>query len=511
MSKRENRVNGSAKILGLCLFYMPFLLFILLMLLSFFCSPSAEDLAINYFSYKPGIIAFIKQFYHNEGSRYFSFSLVTILCHGRFILEHYYIVPLALFLSFWAAMYGIINTIARVLRIDLKSISKAWVTTFLCLTFCSVIFEMSSFFYWTSGSITYLPSFIFFLLLLQVLLRSFMPGDFKRFTQYFLCGVLIFCIAGCNEIALYFLMLFLIWAQCIHFSVHKRLGAVLNFLLVIAFFCAFFLILPSGVAHRAGNYGLNFSISKGSLVSLGYTGRIFIKIISSPLSWITMALSFIAGTVTVDPIKRILSGKILFRPIVIILLLALFLLSFYFMISIFSGEMLAPRANNLIIAFSFSVTLLACYSYGFQNNVKFNLEYLFNCTAIRLLILLIIAGSLFVHFTVYNSFTGLIYHKVMKSRIDAIQQALRNGRERVVLHSYSEDFARQSKILLPAEFYPAFKKIIKENDDWMHFQDPVADTNLYIHYYAEYHQIDTIHYLGKDYERIGLIKGRNLE
>jgi hypothetical protein len=224
-----------------------------------------------------------------------------------------------------------------------------------------------------------------------------------------------------------------------------------------------------------------------------------------------MALSFIAGTVTVDPIKRILSGKILFRPIVIILLLALFLLSFYFMISIFSGEMLAPRANNLIIAFSFSVTLLACYSYGFQNNVKFNLEYLFNCTAIRLLILLIIAGSLFVHFTVYNSFTGLIYHKVMKSRIDAIQQALRNGRERVVLHSYSEDFARQSKILLPAEFYPAFKKIIKENDDWMHFQDPVADTNLYIHYYAEYHQIDTIHYLGKDYERIGLIKGRNLE
>jgi hypothetical protein len=45
--------------------------------------------------------------------------------------------------------------------------------------------------------------------------------------------------------------------------------------------------------------------------------------------------------------------------------------------------------------------------------------------------------------------------------------------------------------------------------DWMHFQDPVQDTALYIHYYAEYHHIDTIWFLGTDYERIGLMTKEN--
>ena len=45
--------------------------------------------------------------------------------------------------------------------------------------------------------------------------------------------------------------------------------------------------------------------------------------------------------------------------------------------------------------------------------------------------------------------------------------------------------------------------------DWMHFQDPVQDTALYIHYYAEYQHIDTIWFRGLDYERIGLTKYEN--
>ena len=44
---------------------------------------------------------------------------------------------------------------------------------------------------------------------------------------------------------------------------------------------------------------------------------------------------------------------------------------------------------------------------------------------------------------------------------------------------------------------------------WMHFQDPVQDTALYIHYYAEFHHIDTIWYSGTAYERIGLLNKEN--
>jgi hypothetical protein len=85
----------------------------------------------------------------------------------------------------------------------------AWASTILLLSLCSVVFEVSSFFYWMSGSITYLLEFILFLFVIPVQLKRFGPTR-PRVADFLISGLLIFCIVGCNEIAAYFVVLFLL-------------------------------------------------------------------------------------------------------------------------------------------------------------------------------------------------------------------------------------------------------------------------------------------------------------
>jgi hypothetical protein len=492
-----------------CLLYLPYLLFFILLLLCFFCRPSAEDLAINYYSTNPGISGFIKSFYLKEGSRYISFPLVTIICHSRFMLEHYWILPLVLMLLFWYILRTAVKFFIRFLNKPISNVWISWLSTILFLTFCSVIFEMSSFFYWMSGSITYLPSFLLFILLVIFLQYVLLLGQ-PKMIHFAVAILLVFCISGTNEIALYFLILFLIWALCLFYSIKRKLSRILLVCLFAGFICLLFLILPSGISHRAGNYRLNFSVFQAFIVSLGYTARIMFHAVSSPFAWLTMSLAVVAGFHTNDPVKKKLTGRILFAPRLIFPLLCAVVFFFYFMIYLFSGELLAPRAQNLIMTFVFSFLLVCSYSYGLGLDNSFTVvEKFYQNSAFQLLIIIAFISSSFMHETIYNAFTGIIYNRVMKDRTVAIHSAHYKNRQSVVLRPYSEDFAGQGKKMLPPFVYNIMKKKLMNYPDWMHFQDPVQDTALYIHYYAEYHHIDTIWFLGMDYERIGLMVKEN--
>jgi hypothetical protein len=489
--------------------YLPYLLLLILLLLCFFCRPSAEDLAINYYSINPGIIGFIKLYYQKEGSRYFSFPLITMICHSRFVLEHYWIVPLSLMGLFWLVLNAAIKSFIHIIHLTVSPGWISWFSTILFLAFCSVIFEMSSFFYWMSGSVTYLPSFILFVLFALVLLQICFRGNQK--TIYFpLLVLLVLCISGTNEIALYFLILFLIWIQLLYFSIERKFSGILLACLLTAFLCLIFLVLPSGVSHRAGNYRFRHPVSEAFIISAGYTVRIIFHAVSSAFTWIVMIFAVFAGCFTKEPIKKKIAERILLDPGILFPLICAAILFFYFMIYLFSGEMLAPRAQNLIMAFAFPVLLLCCYSYGLQLNNSFSaFEKFYNSGAVRLLLLFVLISSTFLHETIYNAVTGIIYNRVMKERTNSIQTALRNDRHSVVMHPYSDDFTDQVKRILPTSFNTIIRKKLMNYPDWMHFQDPVQDTALYIHYYAEYHHIDTIWFRGSDYKRIGLMLKEN--
>jgi hypothetical protein len=317
--------------ISLCVLFIPYLLFTILLCLCFFCRPSAEDLAINYYSTNPGFVDFIRTFYLKEGSRYFSFPIVTLICHSRFMLDHYWIIPLTLMLLFWIVLRSALKSLVVFLDISVSSRMIYWFSTLLCLAFCSVLFEMSSFFYWMSGSITYMPSFILFILCIQFLLSDLVKGE-KRWMTVFAAVFLVFCICGTNEIGLYFLILFLLWCLGLYYSIERKTSRILMASLATALVCLVFLILPSGVSHRAGNYKLNFPVSHACIVSMGYTVRIIFRAVSSPFAWIALIAAVFAGLRTRESIKSKLSGKILMGPGLLFIMLFIAVLFFYFAI-----------------------------------------------------------------------------------------------------------------------------------------------------------------------------------
>ena len=198
------------------------------------------------------------------------------------------------------------------------------------------------------------------------------------------------------------------------------------------------------------------------------------------------------------------------KPALLVAALFFALLFFYFMIYLFSGELLAPRAHNLIIAFAFSILVFSGWVYGLRlKNLSSGIADFSRLPLFPILLILVMISSPFTHEIIYNAFTGVMYDKVMHGRYLAIEDAKQNGRHSVVLYPYSEDFAKQGKKTLPSFLQGVLKKKIMNYPDWMHFQDPVQDTALYIHYYAEYHHIDTIWFQGKHYERIGLMQYEN--
>jgi hypothetical protein len=94
MNKKRRRPDVTRKLISLFTLNLPYLLLTIILLLCFFCRPSAEDFAINYYSMNCRITPFIKAFYLKEGSRYFSFPIITVICHSRFMLDHYWILLL---------------------------------------------------------------------------------------------------------------------------------------------------------------------------------------------------------------------------------------------------------------------------------------------------------------------------------------------------------------------------------------------------------------------------------
>jgi hypothetical protein len=492
-----------------CVLIIPYLFFTILLCLCFFCRPSAEDLAINYYSSNPGIVDFVKNFYQKEGSRYFSFPIVTMICHSRFMLDHYWIIPLALMLLFWLVMKSALKSLVSFLDITVSSRQLYWFSTVVFLAFCSVLFEMSSFFYWMSGSVTYMPSILLFILLVRILLRDTTESK-KKISNLLIAVLIVICISGSNEIGLYFLIVFLFWFQVLYYNIERKMSRILLACGLVSIFCLLFLILPSGVSHRAGHYRLNFSVFQSGVVAMGYTLRIIFRAVSSPFAWIVLIASVFAGMHTRESIKIKLTGNLLMNPLTIFALLFVTVLFFYFAIYLFSGELLAPRAQNLIMAFVFCVLIFCCFAYGLaQKNFLTGVIDFYRLPVLSFFLILVMISSPFAHETVYNAFTGIMYDRVMHERILALNHSNRDGLHSVVLHPYSEDFAIQGKKILPPFLQNVLRKKMMNYPDWMHFQDPVQDTALYIHYYAEYHHIDTIRFRGVDYERIGLTKYDN--
>ncbi len=488
------------------LFYAPFLLFAILLSLSFFAFPAAEDLSIHYYDNLLGAGESISRFYHGDSSRYFSFPAIFLLFKGRYFLEHYWLVTLILFAGLWSILYFLVSAVSGLLlTAGISRKWSAWVSMVLLLAISSTLFQMAGVFYWVSGAMTYLLSFILYILLMILVGSAAEKGRMKAATL-FSTALLAFLTTGTNEITLFFLTATLLWIQAICLSIGKRPLRSVNLLLLVILACFVFLIIPGGTSHRAGHFRLNHSIWQGVLIAGGYTGLLFSRLMAYPMVWLCMALAGYAGLATREDIRARLSGSFFFNPLVILLFLVTGLAFFYFIVYIFSGELLPPRANDLMLFYILLFMLIASYAYALRSGGSaVFMRDLFGRDQVKGLVLLIFISSRLFYGGLQSLVVGYIYKGVMEKRKREMAATVQKGMHKVVLHSYGDDFNTVSGMLLPSSLSSHFSRGEGKYPQLIFYQDPLADTGLYIHYYAEYHHIDTISYGGADYERIGLM------
>ncbi len=81
MIKYRKTDHCLSDILESAVFFTPFVFFMLLLSLSFFAGPAAEDLSIYHYDQVFGVREYIGRFYHSDCSRYFSFPLIIFVFH----------------------------------------------------------------------------------------------------------------------------------------------------------------------------------------------------------------------------------------------------------------------------------------------------------------------------------------------------------------------------------------------------------------------------------------------
>ncbi|MEO7922344.1 MAG: DUF6056 family protein [Chitinophagaceae bacterium] len=489
---------------GRIILLLPFFILFLLLVLTFFCYPSAEDLSIHYYNNTKGLSGNIRDFYLHDSSRYFSFPLLFLLFDGDFIITHYYIVPVLLLLSLWAAFYYLLRVICRyAMESNTTVLLLGWLSALLVCTFAAIAFDPATIFYWISGSVTYLPSFILFLLLTARLIKTYGKGKISMIDTI-LCIIYAICITGSNEISLCFLFAFLLFNGWLYYRTKRKINRLVVTLLIVQLICIVFLILPAGSGKRAHEFGSAYSLTEGAAAALLYTGRTFFNVLAEPLSWFILVIAFLAGNRMPLKIKE-QSMRAGIRGIYFFLGALLVSFFFYFLIYFLSGELLPPRANSLVGFYVLIFLLLAVFFAGSRIGLISwdGYKHIRNVGGIAVIVIFLV-NPIFAN-VLQNIFTGYLYHQTMMAREALIEAAKSDGEKMAKLEPYEMAVRERIENGSLGKLVNRFAGRLNKYPRLIHYMDPLADTSLYIHYYAEYRHIDSINYAGKMYKRIGLI------
>jgi len=499
------------KLVAFGLYIAPFLCFAMLLLLAFFTYPAAEDLAIHYYDGLLGVGKNIRTFYQ-ESSRYFSYPLLFVLLRGRFFMDHYFLTAVALLTGWWAILYWLLQTVTGImLSGTIPPRRLLWLATTVLVSMVSVLFQPASVIYWVSGSLIYLLPFLLFLALLALLFRIIAKG---RANGWELAGGLglTVALAGGNEIVVFFLLITLGWIVLIYHETAGRWLWFANGCLVALALCIGWVVLPGGATSRAGHFQFRYSFAEGLWVAILYTGRLFFRMGSSSLIWLCLILAATAGVVTRPELRARLAGSRWLHPLVCLGLALAGTGCFFFLIYTFSGERLPPRANGMIELIVFLFLLAACYSWGTRLERTVALKLIVQGDPMILLFgLLLFIGSQLPRQAAGDLFVAVIYRRIAEQRTERIEGAKVAGARSVVLNSYSKDFQLTADRVIPVFARGSLAREGAMYPGLIFYQDPLADTGLYIHYFAEYKGIDTIWYEGRAYERIGLTPNKGLK
>jgi hypothetical protein len=364
-------------------------------------------------------------------------------------LPHLYFLHTWLLLAAtWAALYFVLGTVnTRLLNGVYGRRLLLLGSAFLLLLFFYIQAEIATSLYWFSAAIPYQLAFILFLLLAGCLIRRFYDSSrsLSNSRWYDLTIVLlIFLIAGCNEIAATFLILLLLallgGARRLNRSVNRSLIAYL--LTAIA--------LGLSIVYFSGLFHLRYKIMRSSA---GYTTvfpiilfrafEIFYFILKLPLFWIAALTLYIAGSAHPLPPNFALSAttrKLLINGLVIVLGLTLLTLS---AVTLVTRGPLPQRALNNLIDLTALGLLALIFIAGAVFKPKINLPIL-----PILLICTIVAANPFVD-AWSSCFSGYFYAAAEETREQQIRVAATSHEKTVELPPFQQSLEQEVRQEFP--------------------------------------------------------------
>lgn len=477
------------------------LLTALLILLTFFQGPSMDDFVGRYYYEALGYVDGVKAYLTHGNSRYFSLPIFIGASASYFLIDHYYLVLIAgIILTLWCFYYFIKSVISVFLTIPVANKNILLASGLLFLFFCSVVRELPSFIYWFATTITYLIPFGLFLVMSAMIIRSHKIQ--LKYPVVFSLLLLKIMVGGSNELILFYSM-YLTFLLTLHeFFTNKKLSNLTWLLIGIDLLILIAVFLIPGASSRSHDFSAKQSIIF-SMAGAGFrVYQLMLHIFSNALFWVVMIL-IVWSSKYVKPEIKSWIHKSKKSGLFLDLLLILFPIFFFiFFIRHFGGEVLPPRAENIMIC----ITVLMIYTTVFfwmikvqsANNPSAKSEWInklftagqFLNTYKYILSLVLILSPL-----TYGILQNLLFlppHKrVLDKRVSLLENAKNKGESSVRIPAYKPMMVEELEKQFGQKGADFFRAEFAVPPSFSYFKDdPNNPSNNYA--YAEYYKIDSM-------------------
>ncbi|GAA4294850.1 DUF6056 family protein [Nibribacter koreensis] len=314
-----------------------------LLWLTQYIHPAADDYGYALRDSQQGFWAIQKETYLNWSGRYFGTAILQLnpLRYGSFM--GYRIVSFFMILGFAAGLYLVVEAL---LKATWPAINRKALTALLFLLYLVQCPSLPESFYWLTGFLTYTVSCLLFLLILVFIHRmSLTEHAGSKFLYAVLVSLLGIMIIGSNEMALIMLMSSLCLLLVNHWRQKSRMRVHLSAIIIVCLAAALVMVMAPGNYQRMVGEAKSQNLLWSVAYATGLTMVAFMKWAIPLLIGCLVYILYICPKKSATSVLPKLFSLDL-RLVGFFYLVTLFAMHFLFVWS--TGERPTPRLENVI-------------------------------------------------------------------------------------------------------------------------------------------------------------------
>jgi hypothetical protein len=449
-----------------------------------------DDYVGSYLKRYYGLPGAIESYLSIGNGRFSTIPLFLWISSSPWLMDHYGWLLLFFMVVTFASLYCFVRVMGRQLLLNAPGIvTSIGIAGLVLMVFLTSIPEIASWIFWMATGVTYLFPFCLFLLLLLCysgLLQK------KNPTWLVLAALLTAFLGGSNEVMLFYAVSLPFLIAFMHWASGKKIPWSIYILCALSVVIFIIALKVPGNASRTRDFSQKQYLGFSIVGSFYRTIENLVPVFKNPLFYIScFGLLLLSGNLK-PAVRTFFKNKKTNWFIESLVLLSMVFV-FHLAIRQVGGAVVPNRAVNIINC----ILVIGCWWIILMNGSRlhafgnvlvqyarpFKLLFLYSfCIA------LLFSGFFFD--LGKNVIIAPIHAKILQRRVMSIEEAKRNGINKVVILPYE----RETDIILDSLF-PAKKRFIKEEfllpPSFSYFQDePHKRIQAYI--YAEYYGIDTI-------------------